>query len=153
MAATHEIKLILCPSGHMHIVTGPGAPSWPFWSLETGLRLVEYMCVHLLDENTDAAYVRERLENEMRALARTQRRDRRGRFAQGHLLPRATTYYDQSWVATEWGRFFRGETACAMIPCSHPALPLAIPLRNCRFIAEKEGDTRPLTATEAGVYP
>lgn len=141
------------PGPHFHLLNNPEIPSWPFWSLDIGLTLVDFCIDRLISpddpdlplEKEQAAATRARLIE----MSRIQPRQHRGKFRKGFLLPRERSRFDQGEVAGSWAAFFRGETGCVHV--YEDLLVRHVPLIGCDFINrpnEKEIAARGLMVLE-----
>jgi hypothetical protein len=126
--------------GHYHFITGPENISWPVWSREGILRLIDFsraqMLVKLRPEDVSCA---ERelvaIRDEANRLGRTQRRSR-GKFAKGFLIPRYALPAECD-IAVSWARFRRGEASCMSYVAHEPFGTMFLPLY-CDFVGRDE---------------
>jgi hypothetical protein len=120
---------------HFHLLINPRTPSWPFWSLETGLKMVDFCITNMITpddpelplEKVQAAKTSE----ELFKLSKSQRRAPNGVFLKGFVLPQRSQY-DSGEVAESWAAFFRGEAPCVYV--HEKLLMRRIPLVGCDFI-------------------
>lgn len=98
---------------HYHLITGPEEISWPFCSLEAGLKLVELAQKHSPEGlNLEERQIREAGLNSLKGKIVEQSCIRNigrfGRFMQGYRMPRHFIP-GEIGLAVPWARFRNGE--------------------------------------------
>lgn len=139
--------------GHYHFITGPEAISWPFWSREGGLAILDFVKGYPPEDMTaeETEYWPRGLE-ELRGLVIAESWIRnfgpRGQFCKGFRMPRKFLPGERE-VAASWGKFRSGEVT-SMGYVSHETIgTLYLPLY-CDFVGRDEPQPKgqSLTRTE-----
>lgn len=137
--------------GHYHFITGPEAISWPFWSREAGLALLDF--VAKLPPEGMSAEEAEHWQHgldELRALVIQESWVRnfgpRGLFKKGYRMPRNMLPGERE-VAESWGKFRRGEVSYMGYVSQEVIGTFYLPLY-CDFVGRDEPKPKSLTRTE-----
>jgi hypothetical protein len=142
MTVPFKFRLHHCREhGHYHFITGPEDISWPFWSRESGLAILDFVKNHSPEDMTaeEAAYWPVGLE-ELRGLVIAQSWVRNfgpfGRFQRGYYMPRKFLPGERE-VAESWGKFRRGEVPYMGYVAEEVIGTLFLPLY-CDFVGRDE---------------
>lgn len=135
---------------HYHLITGHEDISWPFWSLEAGLKLVELTKEFFRPDNpekgeafqADLIKVREQILER----SRVQNTDARGRFAKGFRMPRNFMPGEDD-VARCWQEFRNGKVPHAGYIAHEPFGTFFLPLF-CDFVTRNAQVTFPMNRTQ-----
>lgn len=149
----YRAQLHHCVEGkHWHFLTGMEVPSWPFWSLEIGLRLADFMAEHMAEGEEDLRRIQE-LKEELRTLSRTNLRGPRGLYS-GLVLPRKMRDWEAGGkIAEKWATFFREQLNVMEFILWQTGGATAI-FSPCTFIhrtPKKPPFASPRTVREAGI--
>lgn len=137
---------------HFHIILNPENISWPFWSLEAGMKMVDFIKDQFMGPGTPHEVERIAAMEHIRGLikkhyARTQCRNRRGRFTRGFEMPREFMYCESN-VASFWIKFKKGERREALFIDSVPLLGEWVMPLYCDFVGRDQ--PRPESADKRG---
>lgn len=136
----HRFRLHRCDcDNHYHFILGPDNVSWPFWSKEAGLKLVDFsrsdLCKKYPDEAAHIGAEFDRLRDEVLAESRIQTRGKNGRFG-SFLMPREFQPQEGS-VASGWANFMRKDVPYACYIVTHFTGSYVLPLY-CDFVKRNE---------------
>lgn len=115
----HHFKLHHCKQdNHYHIILGQDNISWPFWSLESALKMVEFTRSIFTDDFAKGNIPGSELEfgdnqlhlieEQIRIRSHIQNIGLNGQFAPGFLMPRKKLFKEGN-VAKYWAAFLREE--------------------------------------------
>ena len=121
---------------HHHIITGPNNVSWPFWSHEAALKMLEHL--HLIIGPSISHEEKQKIQKlhlVINCLAYIQKSDKLGRF--GKLrMPRKFLYRESS-IAEMWVELFTNKEPKAYCIDQTIMGTFAMPLY-CDFVRRKE---------------
>lgn len=129
--------------GHGHLLTGGKTPSWPFWSLEMGMEMLEFSRDNMGVEEATFNLLKVELEK----LALKPRDPKSGCF-QKPLLPRWDIGdIDKAHLAWAWSQFFTGKSETMNYVVEWATVgkggyfpgPFVLPLE-CSFVKRPEGE-------------